>query len=236
MTSYGYTDDAHPSAGGLPPAETAHEVLDAGIHHLSETSELCLLKNFLGGLLISAGGTLSLVLANGFPTISDSNPAFSQLVQGLTFPVGLIMVYFIGAELFTGYPMWLGMTALDRQGSPMQYVRAVVFALTGNFLGALTWAALQSYLTETITEEPWRSRIIEHIDEDITDQQWHVIFLRAVGCGFLVTLAMVLGTQHRDGVSKAVGLHVPFFISCAAKFPHTVVRTSLSTYVRHFAD
>ena len=118
--------------------------------------------------------------------------------------------------------MWLAMTALNRQGSAKQYLRAIVGSLTGNFLGALFWAAVQSYFTQTLTEEPWRSRIIEQVDEDITNQQWHVIFLRAIGCGYLVTVAMILGTQNRDGISKALGLHLPFFISVAAKFPHIV--------------
>ena len=33
---------------------------------------------------------------------------------------------------------------------------------------------------------------------------------------------MFLGTQFLDGVSKALGLHLPFFVSIVAAFPHTV--------------
>jgi len=33
---------------------------------------------------------------------------------------------------------------------------------------------------------------------------------------------MFLGTQCHDGVSKFLGLHLPFFISTTAKCPHTV--------------
>jgi len=90
--------------------------------------------------------------------------------------------------------MWLAMTALDRQGSVLQYLRATVTSLLGNFVGALLWAGLQSYLTETLSEQPWRRSVIQQVDSDITDQQWHVIFLRSIGCGFLVTVAMLLGT------------------------------------------
>jgi formate transporter len=118
--------------------------------------------------------------------------------------------------------MWLTMTTLHRKGKPSQYLVAILTSLIGNFAGALFWSAIQSYFTEALTEEPWRSGIIEQVDSDITDQQWHVIFLRAVGCGYLVTVAMFMGTQNQDGISKALGLFVPFFISTAAKFPHTV--------------
>lgn len=234
------------SSGGLPPHDTAEETLETGLHHLSESSELCFLKNIYGGLLLSAGGLLALVLATGFPELSDNNPGLARLLQGIFFPTGLIVVYFLGGELYvplpipfqnivadwhryTGYPMWLTMTLLSRNGKPMQYIRAILTSLVGNFIGAFFWAAVQSYFTETLTEEPWRSRIIEQIDSDITNQHWHVIFLRSVGCGFLVTIAMLLGTQNRDGISKALGLHLPFFMSTAAKFPHTVEYMYLGT-------
>lgn len=118
--------------------------------------------------------------------------------------------------------MWLAMTALERKGKPMQYVRAYFVSIIGNFVGALLWAFLQSIVTEAVTESPWREGIISQTDSDITDQQWHVIFFRAIGCGLLVTVAMILGTQNKDGISKALALHLPFFISTAAKFPHTV--------------
>ncbi|KAI7187249.1 hypothetical protein D0869_11923 [Hortaea werneckii] len=220
--------DGHPASGGLTPEDAAIETLEIGMHHLCETVELAFLKNVYGGLLLSAGGLLALVLATGFPDY-DSDPGISRLLQGTAFPVGLIVVYFLGAELFTGYPMWLAMTALDRKGFAFEYFRSTLVALAGNFVGAVWWAGMQSYFTETLTEEPWRSRIIEQVDSDITDNKWHVIFLRALGCGFLVTIAMLLGTQNRDGISKALGLHLPFVISTVAKFPHTVEYMYLGT-------
>ncbi|KAI6842528.1 Formate/nitrite transporter [Hortaea werneckii] len=220
--------DGHPASGGLTPEDAAHETLEIGMHHLCETVELAFLKNIYGGLLLSAGGLLALVLATGFPDF-DSSPGLSRLLQGTAFPVGLIVVYFLGAELFTGYPMWLAMTALDRKGFAFEYFRSTLVALAGNFVGAVWWAGMHSYFTETLTEEPWRSRIIEQVDSDITDNKWHVIFLRALGCGFLVTIAMLLGTQNRDGISKALGLHLPFVISTVAKFPHTVEYMYLGT-------
>ena len=33
---------------------------------------------------------------------------------------------------------------------------------------------------------------------------------------------MFFGTQNNDRISKALGLHLPFFISTTARYPHTV--------------
>jgi len=40
---------------------------------------------------------------------------------------------------------------------------------------------------------------------------------------------MFLGTQNQDGVSKALVLHLPFFISTSSQFPHTVEYMYLAT-------
>ena len=87
------------SSGGLSPEEAAHETLETGLHHLSESIELAFLKNVWGGMLLSAGGLLALILATGFPGASENNPGLERLLQGLAFPIGLVIVYFVGAEL-----------------------------------------------------------------------------------------------------------------------------------------
>ena len=33
---------------------------------------------------------------------------------------------------------------------------------------------------------------------------------------------MLFGTQNHDGISKALGLHLPFFMVTTARLPHTV--------------
>lgn len=114
------------------------------------------------------------------------------------------------------------MTILERRGSPMQYVRGIIASWVGNLIGSVFFAAVFTYATETLSEEPFKSGAIDLITSDIVDKAWHVLFLRAIVCGFLVTLAMFLGTQNHDGISKALALHLPFFIATVAKCPHTV--------------
>ena len=118
--------------------------------------------------------------------------------------------------------MLLTLTALQRDGRPVQYLKAFLLSWIGNLIGALFGSVMFSYLTQALAEEPFKSGLINHVNTDIVSSQWHVIFLKAIACGQLVTLAMLFGTQNHDGVSKAIGLHLPFFISTTARFPHTV--------------
>lgn len=114
------------------------------------------------------------------------------------------------------------MTALQRHGRPIQYIRAFLFSWIGNLVGALFGSVMFSYLTQEFAEEPYRSGIVNQIKRDVVSPQWHIIFLKAIACGHLVSLAVFIGTQNHDGVSKAIGLHLPFFVSITARFPHTV--------------
>ncbi|KAH0335476.1 Formate/nitrite transporter, partial [Aureobasidium melanogenum] len=210
------------STGALSPKKAAEKTFETGVHHLEEDLQLTFLKNVYGALLISAGGLLSLTLVTGTPGLSETNPGLPRILQGITFPVGLVLVYLVGAELYTGYPMWFVMTALERKGSPFQYLRGGIVSWLGNLVGALLFAGVFTRLTEILSEDPFRSGTISMISQDIIESQWHIIFLRSILCGWLVTFSMMLGTQNQDGISKALALHWPFFISTAAKCPHTV--------------
>jgi formate/nitrite transporter FocA (FNT family) len=94
------------SSGALSPQEAAEKTLETGHHHLTEALQLTFLKNIYGGMLLGAAGILSLTLTTGSPGLTDANPGLHRVLQACTFPIGLVLVYFIGAELFTGYPMW----------------------------------------------------------------------------------------------------------------------------------
>ena len=175
------------SSGALSPTDTAHSVLQTGEHHLYESLQLTFLKNVYGGMLLSSAGLLSLILTTGSPSLTSSNPGIARLLQGFTFPFGLLLVYFIGAELFTGYPMWYTMTALERKGRPTQYVKGAVASWIGNLVGTVAFAGLFTVATEVVGEEPFVSGIREMIVDDVVEMKWHVIFLRGILCGFLVS-------------------------------------------------
>ena len=173
-------------AGALSPLDAAEKLFQTGLHHLYEPTQLTFLKNVYGGLLFGFAGLFSLIAAAGVPGLEESNPGLPKLLQGATFPLGLVIVYGVGAELFTGYPMWLVMTALRRKGKIVYYMKSLVVSWVGNLAGVLVSAFFFSYLTKTLHEDPFRSGLIQQVTSDIVEAAWHVIFLKAIGCGFLV--------------------------------------------------
>ena len=218
-----------PSTGTLSTYGASEAVLRTGSDHLTEGALVTVIQNIHGALLLSSAGLLSIILGAGFTGAQmHDNPGVQRLLQGLAFPFGLVLVYLVGAELYTGYPMWYTMTALERKGRPLQYIQSALASWIGNLLGALIFGCLFT-LAMDIKQEPWRSSLIQQITEDIVDRPWYIIFVRSIGCGWLVTIAMFLGTQNQDGISKALCLHFPFMISTTARLPHTVEYMYLSS-------
>lgn len=218
-----------PSTGSLPPKEAAIAVLQTGLEHLSEDQLTTFIKNVYGALLLSSGGLFSILLGGGVHDLSPDNAGVERLLHGVAFPFGLVLVYLVGAELFTGYPMWHTILALERRGRPLDYVKGAIASWLGNLAGALIFASLFTTVTEALKESPWHHSIVEQIETDIINPAWHVLFVRAIACGWLVTMAMFLGTQNQDGISKLLFLHFPFMISATARFPHTVEYMYLSS-------
>ena len=47
-----------------------------------------ILKSFLGGVYISIGALLNLVVAGGSSGLRESNPSIATMIAGFTFPIG----------------------------------------------------------------------------------------------------------------------------------------------------
>ena len=76
------------SSGAKSPLDAAEDLLETGLHHLFEPTQLTFLKNVYGGLLFGFGGLFAMVAAAGSPGLQHSNPGLVRLIQGATFPAG----------------------------------------------------------------------------------------------------------------------------------------------------
>ena len=85
--------------GVLSPPDATTEIYENGLSHLYAASYLSFVKNINGGILFSFAGLFSLIASASLPEIRESNPGFRRLVQGATFSLGIVIVYFVGAEL-----------------------------------------------------------------------------------------------------------------------------------------
>lgn len=111
-----------------------------------------LLLAFLAGAYIAMGGLFSLMAGFGFPGAAEA-PGLQCLLSGLVFPLGLILVVFAGAELFTGNNAVLVPGALGRRYGWGKVLRNWGLVYAGNFIGAAFFAYFLVVLPGVLSSE-----------------------------------------------------------------------------------
>ncbi|KAJ5340420.1 hypothetical protein N7541_009544 [Penicillium brevicompactum] len=92
----------------------------------------------------------------------------------------------------------------------------------GNLAGSLFVVAVIFGYGEVFSAEPFKSAVISFATKKQIVPHFHTIFLRGIGCNWLVCLACFFGFQGQDLASKVVGIWGPTFAFVSLGFDHVV--------------
>jgi len=94
--------------------------------------------------------------------------------------------------------------------------------LFGNLVGSLFFAAILVKYSGIIDTQPYLDYATSFALKKAQEPQWHQIFLRGIGCNWLVCVAVWQAAGARDTFSKIVAIWIPIFIFVSASFDHVV--------------
>ncbi len=206
------------------PSEVIENALSAGTKKLSLRScgfNRFVLLTVLAGIYIAFGGILSLTLGYGFPEITAANPGLQKLLSGAAFPIGLILVVVLGAELFTGNNALLIPPLMTKQCSVKDVLLNWALVWIGNFLGALLFVYFLVYLTGLTAPEPYHSAIINIATAKVS-MPWGVVFLKGIGANWCVCLAIWLAMSAKSSGAKMFGCWFPVMAFVALGYEHSI--------------
>lgn len=145
----------------------------------------------------------------------------TQLIGGVTFTLGLILVVVAGAELFTGNTL-IVMAYVQRKITLKDLLRNWLIVFTGNFIGAFFLVVLM-YLSRqwTINHELVGAKVILIANTKV-GYTFTVAFIRGILCNALVTLAVWLSISGRHVVDKIVAMLFPITAFVASGFEHSI--------------
>lgn len=127
------------------PSEALHLTEEMAVKKYKTPLLKLSLLGLLGGAYIALGGFLAYFVSYGMPGIAEGNPALIKLVQGILFPVGLILIILVGGELFTGNTAYL-VTGARKGVIPRSYISTNwTIVWTTNLMGALLFSYLLTY-------------------------------------------------------------------------------------------
>ena len=178
----------------------------------------------LAGAYVGFGGLLAILVGKGIaPTVVDgvSYNGWSRLVFAGVFPVGLMLVLIAGAELFTGNTAVLVPGVLAGRAPLRGLLRNWALVYAGNLAGSLVLAYFLAYLTGLCAGEPYVSAV-RAIARDKTNLAFMTAFWRAVGCNWLVCLAIWLTAAADDVAGKVLAVWFPIMAFVGIGFEHSV--------------
>ncbi|MGB9936535.1 MAG: formate/nitrite transporter family protein [Methanobacterium sp.] len=216
------------------PADTAKACV--GIAALKEKAPLSnlILLSILAGAYIAFGGLLAEVAVGGLAA-AGAPPGIVKLLFGAVFPVGLMLVVIAGSELFTGNNMYMPLGILQGEASWFGLIRNWGVSWIFNLVGALFVAYFLAVATGILTAEPWAANALTIAKtkalggatfvaggKTVTSLSWMQVFLRAIGCNWLVCLAVYLAIASDDVIGKILGIWFPIMAFVTIGFEHVV--------------
>lgn len=210
------------------PQEVAAASVVSGVRKATMTWDRALVGGFLAGAYIAFASMVAIAVSSGLkPEIWGTLPT---LFTGAVFALGLILVVVAGAELLTGNMALLPIAYFQKKISLGQLGVNFGLVLVGNFVGSLFVAYFLAYKTGIVgaTADAAGSAGLEHVraaaiaSGKALKETNAEIFLRAVGCNWLVCLAVWMGIAAEDIGGKILAIFFPIMGFVALGFDHVV--------------
>jgi nitrite transporter NirC len=192
----------------------------------SEASKKAPLGFLVGCLFAGAYVGIALILAY---TCSAGLPAgVRPLVNGTVFGIGLVLVVFAGAEMFTGHVMYMTFGLAQRTITPLDALRVLVYVWIGNLIGAtlLAWIFAKGGGGAIFGAGPVYFHDIVMKKEMSTVL---ALLCRATLCNWLVCLAIwgAFRIANEAGKIWFIGWCLLAFVACG--FEHSVANMTAFT-------
>ena len=219
-------------AFNAPPKMTAL-IGNAGVYKSKLSVFQFLIRGFMAGAYIAIGGALATVCSTGVAPFLGAGIA--KMIGGAVFPVGLIAIVLTGMELFTGDCMLVPMAAMMKRCTWGAVMKNWVWVYIGNVIGSFFYAYLMAvgpFVDGTasgnfVVNAFGTTAINIAVGKILTYKAvgaagvWSC-FMKAIGCNFLVNIAILMAITADDVVSKFFGIWFPIMAFVATGFEHCV--------------
>lgn len=211
------------------PQEVAKVAVATGAKKAHRTWDRVLVSAFLAGAYIAFGALVAITVSSGLdPAIWGTLPT---LFTGIAFTLGLVLVLIAGSDLATGNMLLVPLSAMRGRLGPVDVVVNLSLVLLGNLLGALVVAfflAVQSGVVGDVGADPGTTaamtydRLASIASGKALDHTVWETFLRAVGCNWLVCLAVWMSLAAPTVSGKVLAVFFPISAFVAMGFDHVV--------------
>lgn len=199
---------------------TPSDVIDLNLCSCETKAKLPLGKMILLGIMagafIALGGATSSTAAHAV-----ENVGLARLTAGVIFPVGLMLIVFLGGELFTGNCMLI-MGVMDKRITWAELVRNLAVVYFSNLVGALLIDVLIVYSGNL----NYSGGLLGAYTIKVALGKMNISPLTGIAsgilCNILVCLAVLMTVSARDIAGKVWAIFFPICAFVVGGFEHCV--------------
>lgn len=180
------------------PGKIAGIAVEVGVQKTRLSLPTMLMLGFLGGAFISLGFLLDIRVIGNLPQQWGS---LSNLLGGIVFPLGLILVILAGGELITGNMLSVSIALYARKITLKQLLNNWFWVTFANFAGALFVAYFFGHVVGLTESGPYLAKTVAIAQAKLQDTFGQTL-ISAIGCNWLVCLAIWIAFGADDIIGK----------------------------------
>lgn len=175
-----------------------------------------ILLGIFAGMFIACGASASSVAMHNI-----SNVGLARLVAGSIFPVGLMMIVFVGGELFTGDCLMI-MGCMHGKFSPWHMIRVLIVVFLSNFIGSLALAALVNSSGQFHYSGDLLGAFTIKVAMGKLNLSFGQAFASGILCNIFVCIAVLMATASKDISGKVWAIFFPIMAFVVSGYEHCV--------------
>lgn len=154
------------------------------------------------------------------------SPELSKLLGSVLFPIAIVLIVFVGGELFTGNNMTMAFGLYNKKVRLIDALRVWLMSYIGNFIGAFILGGLLvlSGCASGILTDYYTAIIPSKLELDPL-----TLFIRGILCNYLVCLAVFIGTRMKTESGKLIVMFCIITAFVIAGFEHCIANMGIFT-------
>ena len=202
------------------PAQITQAGVETGVTKATLSPDKMFVGAFLAGAYIAFASLVAIAVSSGLD--EKTWGTLPTLFTGFAFVLGLVLVVVAGSELLTGNMALLPLAGFKGRINVGQILVNFAIVTVGNAAGAIFVAYFLGTETGILTEAPLIDRLTDIATLKGVDESAWQIFLRGMGCNWLVCLAVWMALGAEDIGGKILAIFFPILAFVAIGFDHVV--------------
>lgn len=196
--------------------QVVEQNIEASVKMVGVAAEKRWLLGILAGFFIAFGAQGSSLAMHGI-----SNVGVARTLAGVVFPLGLMLIVFLGGDLFTGKCL-ISMAVFSKRMTWIKMCESLLLIYCSNFLGSVLMAWMINHSGQLNYSDGGAGAFTIKVALGKVLVNPSEALISGILCNVLVCLAIFMASVAKDAAGKCLAIFFPIFVFVISGFEHCV--------------